>query len=108
MAVFHLNLLPSKNGILRILSPRNIVPGLGNLDYRKIKIRTGTYTQVHVDATVTNTQKSRTLGAIALYRANKNGSWYFMSLATGERIHSNNWVVLPITDEVIKAVNQRG
>ena len=31
-----------------------------------------------------------------------------MSLATGERIHSNNWAALPITDEVINAVNEHG
>ena len=43
-----------------------------------------------------------------LYQANENGSWYFMSLRTREKIHSNNWVELPITDAIINAVNARG
>lgn len=59
---------------------------------------------MHVDSLPTNSQKARTVGAIALHQANENGSWYFMSLTTVECIHSNNWVELPITDAVVDAI----
>ena len=107
-STFNLNAFPARHGISRTLSPRNIVTGLPNLDYRRIRIHPGSYAQVHVDSTQTNTQKRRTIGAIALHQANENGSWYFMSLHMGEKIHSNNCVELPITDTVIDAVNARG
>ena len=82
--------------------------GLPNIDHNKLKIRTGLYTQVHINASITNTPKARTVGAIALYQAKENGSWYFLSLETGEQLHSNNWIEAPIRDDVIRRVNELG
>ena len=79
-----------------------------NIDYNKLIIRTGLYAQVHINASITNTPKARTVVGIALYQADENGSWYFMSLETGERLHSNNWIELPISDDIIRRVNEMG
>ena len=54
-----------------------------------------------------NTPKARTVGAIALYPSgNEQGWWFFMSLATGHRIHSNQWTVLSVGDDVIERVHE--
>ena len=107
-STIQLNAFPPSDGISTTMSPRTIVTGLPNIDYNKLKIRTGLYAQVHINASITNTPKARTVGAIALYQADENGSWYFMSLETGERLHSNNWIEAPISDDVIRRVNELG
>ena len=47
----------------------------------------------------------RSVGAIALRPKNEMGSYYFMSLRSGKRIHSNQWTVLHVTDEVVQQVH---
>ena len=50
----------------------------------------------------TNTSEGRTVRAIALYPlGNTQGSWHFMSLATGEGIHRYQWTALPIGQDTI-------
>ena len=62
--------------------------------------------QTHVPATNTNTNKSRKTGAIVLYSSkNRQGSWYFMSLDKGTRIHRYTWEILPIGIDVINIVS---
>ena len=46
----------------------------------------------------------RSVGAIALRPKNEMGSYYFMSLRSGRRIHSNQWTVLHVTDDVVQRV----
>ena len=72
-------------------------------DYNNImRLSFGTYVQVLEEPVRKNSMQARTLGAIALYPAeNQQGSWYFLCLATGEKIHRGNCPVLPISDEVI-------
>ena len=54
----------------------------------------------------------RSVGAIALRPKNEMGSYYFMSLRSGRHIHSNQWMVLHVTDKVVQRVhdlaNQEG
>ena len=53
-----------------------------------------------------NSNKSRYIGDIALYPSpSVHGSWYFMSLLTGKKIHRNSWTTLPATEDVVKRVN---
>ena len=42
--------------------------------------------------------------SIALYKSNRKGSFYFMSLHTGCKIHSYHWEKLPIPNDVIDQV----
>jgi len=47
----------------------------------------------------------RGTGAIALLPANAHGSWYFMSLQSGDRIIRSSWTSSPIDDDVIQRVH---
>ena len=47
---------------------------------------------------------SRSVPAIALQESNDFGGFYFMSLETGKRIHSNKWSQLPIREDVVEKV----
>ena len=54
----------------------------------------------------TNTTEARTVRAIALYPSgNAQGSWYFMALATGERIHWYKWTIIPAGQGTINIVH---
>ena len=46
----------------------------------------------------------RSIGGIALRPKNDRGSYYFMSLETGIRIHARQWTVLHSTELVIGKV----
>ena len=102
-AIRTLNMLPHPDGVSSSLSPAAIVTGAPKTDYRTLALEFGTYVQVY-DGT-SNDTKSRTLGAIATNpTGNSSGDYYFMSLATGHRIHRRSWTVLPISDAVISRV----
>jgi hypothetical protein len=102
-AVRTINMLPHPDGISPHMSPATIVTGVHKPDFSTMRLEFGTYVQVY-DGT-SNDTKSRTLGAIATNpTGNSNGDYYFMSLATGQRIHRRSWTVLPISDAVISRV----
>ena len=97
------NMLPSSDGISDTLSPATIVTGSPKDDYRSMKLEIGSYVQVY-DGT-SNDTKSRTLGAITLNpTGNSSGDYYFMSLATGRKIHRRSWTELPISEAAISRV----
>ena len=102
-AVRTLNMLPHPDGVSPTLSPATIVTGYPKTDYRTMTLEFGTYVQVY-DGT-SNDTKSRTLGAIATNpTGNSSGDYYFMSLATGQRIHRRSWTIIPISDSTISRV----
>lgn len=100
------NELPADNGVSTHLSPATLITGRPAPDYHDLtKLTFGTYVQTTIGPT-TNTNKSRTMGAIALFPSgNTSGSWYFMSTLTGDVIHRYWWKTLPATEDVIKRVN---
>jgi len=72
-----------------------------------MRMNFGEYVHVYNVRGVTNNNQSRTVGAIALYSSNNlQGGWYFMSLDSGRSIHRRQWTKLPITDDVIKRVDE--
>jgi hypothetical protein len=99
-----LNAFPSKDGISSTLSPAAIVEGREKEDFNKPRISHGSYAMVHKGTT--NTMKRRSVPALALQHSNNRGGHYFMSLYTGKRLHSYNWIELPIDDEVIDRVHE--
>jgi hypothetical protein len=102
-AIRTINMLPHRDGVSPHMSPATIVTGQPKTDYRTLRLEFGTYVQVY-DGT-SNDTKSRTLGAIATNpTGNASGDYYFMSLATGRRIHRCSWTVLSISDSVISRV----
>ena len=102
-----LNQFPWANGISDTLSPATIVTGRPSPDYHAMRIEFGAYAQVFEDNDPTNTPRGRTLGAIALNpTGNVNGDYYFLSLATGDRISRHQWTELPIPPSAIARVEQ--
>ena len=108
MVLKYLNQLLNENSVCTNMSPSSIVLGTCKLDYEEIKnLNFGDYVQAHQPHNITNNNKARTVGAIALHPSgNLQGSWYFMSLASGERLHRYQWHVLPISTEVINRVHE--
>ena len=90
-----LNNLPADDGVSSTMSPNTLVTGAQSLDYSKlVKLHFGDYVQVHQEKNITNNNEPRSVGAIALYPSgNTQGTWYFMSLNTGKRLHRQNWHV---------------
>jgi Zinc knuckle len=104
-AVRSLNQFPAEDGVSDHLSPTSIVTGLPPPDYNQMKLEFGQYTTVFEDNNPTNTNAPRIVDAIALHHTgNAQGDYYFMSLATGERISRRQYTMLPITQRVIAAV----
>jgi hypothetical protein len=97
-----LNDFPSSNGVSQTLSPNTIVLGKGKPDFNKPRIAFGAYAMVYIGTT--NTMKSRAIPGIALNASNDRGGHFFMSIHTGKRIHSHKWQELPISNEIIDAV----
>lgn len=83
--------------------PKPSSGGTPRPDYKAIPLEFGSYVQVY-DGT-SNDVRSRTLGAIAMYPTfNVSGDYYFMSLATGARVHRRSWSPIPINDMAISRV----
>ena len=102
-----MNNLPADDGISDTISPNTLVIGAQNLDYNElVKLQFGDYVQVHQERQITNSNESRSVGAIALYPSgNAQHTWYFMSLNTGKRLHRRNWTPLPMGEEIITRVH---
>ena len=103
-----LNAFGTKDSISDGLSPRNIIDNLPHVDYNDLKYEFGQYVQLHVTEKLTNTMKSRTIGAIVLGPRRIQGQYNYMSLETGEKIDGRVVVILPITDDVINRVEALG
>ena len=103
---YWLNTFPSTDSILDTVGPANLVEGKPNIDCNKSFVPFGAYTLVYIGTN--NTLDARTVAAIALNAANEFGGYYFISLETGKRIHSKQWDVLPISNNVIDTVNDLG
>ena len=99
----------SNDGVSKTLSPRTIIWG-DNPDYNThCRIELGSYCEVYEPRQITNTQAARTVKCIALNPANNaQGGYKFLALNTGKIITRNQWIELPITDEVIREVEALG
>ncbi len=101
-----LNQFPWTNGISETMSPASIVTGVGNPAYGNMRLEFGSYVQVFEDNDPSNTLRARSIGAIALTpTGNAQGDYYFMSLASGDRISRHSWTPLPMTDTAIARVH---
>ena len=90
------------------LPPTTIVTGIPPPNFESIiSLKFGDYVQVFEGTT--NTNKSRTQGAIALYPSgNLQQGWIFMSLLTGREVHRKQWTQMTINQKVIDRVNALG
>ena len=79
-----------------------IVEGKGNSDFNHKRITFVSYYIVYTGTK--NDMKRRSVSAITLNESNDHGGHYFMSIYTGKRLQSYQWIELPIDDEVISQV----
>lgn len=101
--IINLNSLPALHGVSSSLSPFTIVTGHPAPDFSTLRVDFGAYCQVHDEPDPSNTNQSRTTGAIALHASsNIHHSYYFLSLTTGKVLHRRAWTVLPMSNDVIK------
>ena len=103
-----LNSFPSKSSLLPYVGMRTLMTGV-QYDYKlHCQVEFGQYCQVHKDKDRKNrVQVDRTTGAIALqHSGNKQGGYRFLNLNTGRVIVRQHFTVVPITQEVIRRVEQ--
>ena len=72
--------------------------------YYNLKMYFGQYCQVYEKTRNNMTPKS--VGGTALIPKNYRGSYYFVSLKTGRRVHARQWNILHITESVIGMAEQ--
>jgi hypothetical protein len=104
-----LNQFPARDGVSDVMSPLTIMTGRPGPDYNDLKIEFGSFAHVFEENDPTNTNKTRSTGAIALNATgNAQGGFHFMSLTTGKRISRQQWTDLPMPNGVIEAVEAMG
>ena len=105
-----LNAFPSKTGVSSHLSPSTIVEGRRPLDASKLSLPFGAFVQLTIDTNFpTNTVKQRIVDAICLGpSANTQGTYTFMSLDTGRRLHGRSWKVFIRDQTIIDRVHELG
>ena len=104
-AVFWLNAFPVAGGASQDLSPHTILTGQ-QVDYKRhCHYQFGEYTQTHEEHN--NSMNLRTVGAIALRPVgNGQGSFYFLSIATGSVLNRLHAMALPMPDDVIDKLHR--
>jgi len=107
--VLWLNAFPANSGVSETLSPCEIVYQ-HKLDFAKhCKSPFGTYCEVHDDPAPTNTMVTRSTLAIVLCpTGNLQGTYKFLSLATGKKVKRRAFTPYPMSDSVIKKVEAYG
>ena len=104
-AVFWLNAFPAAGGASQDLSPRTILTGQ-QVNYKQhCHYQFGEYTQTHKERN--NSMNPRMVGAIALRLVgNGQGSFYFLSIATGRVLNRLHAMALPMPDDVIDKLHR--
>ena len=97
-----LNMFSTCVGMKNAVSPAMIVEGRSKPDLNVKRICFGQYAQIYLETQGNLNQRS--VPGIALRPCNKNGGHYFFNLETGKRMHSYNWVDLPILEWAIRRV----
>jgi hypothetical protein len=89
------------------MSPRASVTGTSPDFNTHCHVPIGAYCQVHNENNPSNTEETRMSGAVALNLTGKlQGSYRFMSLATGKCLSQRRWTKLPITAAIIARVHE--
>jgi len=107
--VLWLNAFPANSGVSETLSPCEIIYR-HKLDFAKhCKSSFGTYCKVHDEPAPTNTMATWSTPAIVLDpTGNLQGTYKFLSLATGKKVKRRAFTPYPMPDLVIKKVEAYG
>jgi hypothetical protein len=103
-----LNQFPAKNSASSTMSPLTILSGRPRTNFADLKLELGQYVQfLFEDNDPSNTNKTRTTGAIALNPSdNEQEGYIFLSLVTGRKLSRQQWDELPMPHGVIARVEQ--
>jgi len=105
--VMWMNSFPVKLGISEKYSPREIIMRQKLDGKTHAKAPFGSYCEVREDQDITNTMAPRTIWAICLGpTGNAQGSYKFLSLATGKKLIRRSFTEMPVTESVINRVAQ--
>jgi hypothetical protein len=86
-----LNQFPARDGASDVMSPLTIMTGRPAPDYHNLKIEFGSYANVFEANDPTNTNKTRSTGAIALNATgNAQGGYFLCGSPPGERFRDNS------------------
>ena len=104
-AMFWLNAFPVMGGASQDLSPHTILMGQ-QVDYKcHCHFQFGEYAQTHEEHN--NSMNPRMVGALALCPVgNGQGSFYFLSIATGRVLNRLHATALPMPDDMIDKVHR--
>jgi len=102
-----LNWFPADSGLSDTLTPHQFLE-LPPIDWNKdVKILQGSYCQAFTERTIKNDLKQRTLDTPFLTpMKNKQGGYVMLNLATNKEITSTRITQVPITDLVIRTVEE--
>ena len=100
-----LNNLPSLDGVSKRLSLASMIVGRAAPGFNTIS-ELNFEDCVEVYQGTSNTTKQRTVSEIALYPAPQDGSWIYMSLESGKRIHGKIVKPLPTSENIIDRVHE--
>lgn len=104
-AVARLNMMPSSTRV-DPTSPRELFLGRKVDATTDLRLAFGDYVQAKDNLVVSNSMAPRTLGAIALEAVgNLQGTWRFYCLASKTVRTFDQWVPLPMPQEVVSALN---
>jgi hypothetical protein len=102
-----LNQFPEKDSASSMMSPLTILTRRPRTNFVDLKLELGQYVQVFEDNDPSNTNKTRTTGAIALNPSdNAQGGYTFFSLVTGRKLSRQQWDELPMPNGVVARVEQ--
>ncbi len=105
--VMWMNSFPAKSEVSEKWSPRDLISRHKLEAKLHCKAPFGSYCEVHVDPGITNTKEPSTKWAICLGpTGNRQGSYKFMSLTTGNKIIRRNFTKMLATESIIKQVKQ--
>ena len=103
---FWLNAFPHPNGILQMMSPKEIITGFEVDFMNHCKLKFGDYIQTHEEHN--NDLRACTFGALALQpTGNNQGGYYFYSLTTGWVISQQRYTRLPMPKEVVDQIHHK-
>ena len=106
-AAEQLNMFPAKGGVSSHLPPLALVKQRIPDYNHDCKFVTGAYVQGNTDTRPRNSHKARTIDGLYLYpKENRAGSHVIWDLATQETVGCVKVTALPVTDTVIRAVEQ--
>jgi hypothetical protein len=102
------NLCPKSTSTTSSLSPREMFTGRKVDAAKELRLPFGSYCQVHDDNQVINSMLPRSTGAVSLGPTGSiQGTYKFLSLNSWRVLHRRSWTALPMSNEVIRVLNDR-